>query len=162
MREFPAIRTRSLIPLENQTAFFTDFIKKAGAWKLVPGYIDEGITGITTRKREDFRRMLDDAQSGKFDLIITKEISRFARNTIDSIQNTRNLLSWGVGVIFQNDSINTLDEDSEFRLTIMAGVAQEEVRKLSSRVKFGHKQAIKSGVVLGNSRIYGYTFPAES
>ena len=100
--------------------------------------------------------MLADAQLGKFDFIITKEISRFARNTLDSIHYTRNLLTYGVCVWFQNDNINTIDDDSEFRLTIMAGVAQDEIRKLSSRVRFGHAQAIKNGVVLGNSLIYGY------
>ena len=100
--------------------------------------------------------MLEDAKNGKFDMLITKEITRFARNTLDSIQYTRQMLSWGVCVWFQNDNINTIDEDSELRLTIMAGVAQDEVRKLSNRVKFGHKQSIKNGVVLGNSRIYGY------
>ena len=100
--------------------------------------------------------MISDAKDNMFDLIITKEISRFARNTLDSLQYTRELLSWGVGVFFQNDNINTLDEDAELRLTIMSSIAQDELRKLSSRVKFGHQQAIKSGVVLGNSRIFGY------
>ena len=89
-------------------------------------------------------------------LIITKEITRFARNTVDSIQYTRELLGCGVAVFFQNDGINTLDEDSELRLTIMSGIAQDELRKLSSRVRFGHQQAIQSSVVLGNSRIMGY------
>ena len=101
--------------------------------------------------------MIDDAATDKFDLVITKEISRFARNTLDSIQYTRQLLSYGVGVFFQNDNINTFDEDSELRLSIMSSIAQDELRKLSSRVKFGHQQAIKSSVVLGNSRIFGYT-----
>jgi len=111
---------------------------------------------MSTKHRENFHRMIDDAKNNKFDLIITKEISRFARNTLDSIQFTRELLSYGVGVFFQNDNINTLDEDSELRLTIMSGIAQDELRKLSSRVKFGHQQAIKNKVVLGNSRIFGY------
>ena len=100
--------------------------------------------------------MIKDAKAGKFDLILTKEITRFARNTLDSIKYTRDLLSYGVGVFFQNDNINTLDEDSELRLTIMSGIAQDELRKLSSRIKFGHQQAIKNNVVLGNSRIFGY------
>ncbi|MDD6063934.1 MAG: recombinase family protein, partial [Clostridiales bacterium] len=100
---------------------------------------------------------IEDAAEGQFDLIITKEISRFARNTLDSIQYTRQLLSYGVGVFFQNDNINTFDEDAELRLSIMSSIAQDELRKLSSRVKFGHQQAIKSSVVLGNSRIFGYT-----
>ena len=91
-----------------------------------------------------------------FDFIITKEITRFDRNTLDSISYTRELLNAGVGIFFQNDNINTLDEDSELRLTIMSGIAQDELRKLSSRVKFGHAQTIKKSVVLGNSRIFGY------
>ena len=142
--------------LGNQIAYYENLIKKNPAWTFVPGYIDEGLSGISTKKRENFNRMIADAGEGKFDLVITKEISRFARNTLDSIQFTRQLLSCGVGVYFQNDNINTFDEDSELRLSIMSSIAQDELRKLSSRIKFGHQQAIKSNVVLGNSRIFGY------
>ena len=142
--------------LDNQIAYYENFIKKNKAWTFVPGYIDEGLSGISTKKRKHFNEMISDAKDDMFDLIITKEISRFARNTLDSLQYTRELLNWGVGVFFQNDNINTLDEDAELRLTIMSSIAQDELRKLSSRVKFGHQQAIKSGVVLGNSRIFGY------
>lgn len=142
--------------LDNQVAYYENFIKKNKAWTFVPGYVDEGLSGISTKKRKHFNEMVADAEAGKFDLIITKEISRFARNTLDSLQYTRELLSKGVGVFFQNDNINTLDEDAELRLTIMSSIAQDELRKLSSRVKFGHQQAIKSNVVLGNSRIFGY------
>ena len=142
--------------LNNQVTYYENFIKQNSAWEYVPGYIDEGLSGISTKKRENFHRMVDDARAGKFDLIVTKEISRFARNTLDSIQYTRDLLSAGVAVFFQNDGVNTLDEDSELRLSIMSSIAQDELRKLSSRVKFGHQQAIKDGVVLGNSRIFGY------
>ncbi len=142
--------------LGNQIAYYEDLIRKNINWIFVPGYIDEGLSGISTKKRENFNRMVEDAAQDKFDLVITKEISRFARNTLDSIQFTRQLLSHGVGVFFQNDNINTLDEDSELRLSIMSSIAQDELRKLSSRVKFGHQQAIKDKVVLGNSRIFGY------
>ena len=142
--------------LENQIHYYEELIRKNLAWTFVPGYIDEGLSGISTRKRENFNRMIDEAAEDKFDLVITKEISRFARNTLDSIQYTRQLLGHGVGVFFQNDNINTLDEDSELRLSIMSSIAQDELRKLSSRVKFGHQQAIKQNVVLGNSRIFGY------
>ncbi len=142
--------------LGNQISYYENLIKKNLCWTFVPGYIDEGLSGISTRKRENFNRMIDDAADHKFDLVITKEISRFARNTLDSIQFTRKLLGYGVGVFFQNDNINTLEEDSELRLSIMSSIAQEELRKLSSRVKFGHQQAIKDKVVLGNSRIFGY------
>ncbi len=143
--------------LGNQITYYEDLIKRNLAWTFVPGYIDEGLSGISTKKRENFNRMIEDAAADKFDLVITKEISRFARNTLDSIQFTRQLLHDGVGVFFQNDNINTFDEDSELRLSIMSSIAQDELRKLSSRVKFGHQQAIKSNVVLGNSRIFGYT-----
>ena len=142
--------------LGNQISYYEDFIKRNAHWEFVPGYIDEGLSAATTKKRENFNRMVEDAAAGKFDLVITKEISRFARNTLDSIQYTRQLLSHGVGVFFQNDNINTLDEDSELRLSIMSSIAQDELRKLSSRVKFGHQQAIKNSVVLGNNRIFGY------
>lgn len=142
--------------ITNQKEYYEQFIRQNKNWKFCGGYIDDGISGMHAEKREEFQRMLVDARLGKFDFIITKEISRFARNTLDSIQYTRELLSCGVCVWFQNDNINTIDDDSEFRLTIMAGVAQDEIRKLSSRVRFGHAQAIKNGVVLGNSLLYGY------
>ena len=142
--------------LDNQIGYYRDFIQRNNAWTFVDGYIDEGLSGMTTKKRENFHRMIEEGKAGLFDLIITKEITRFARNTLDSIQYTRDLLSAGVGVFFQNDNINTFEEDSELRLTIMSGIAQDELRKLSSRVKFGHQQAIKNNVVLGNSRIFGY------
>ena len=142
--------------LGNQITYYEDLIKRNRNWTFVPGYIDEGLSGISTKKRENFNRMIEEAAENRFDLVITKEISRFARNTLDSIQFTRQLLGYGVGVFFQNDNINTLDEDSELRLSIMSSIAQDELRKLSSRVKFGHAQAIKDGVVLGNNRIFGY------
>ena len=142
--------------LGNQITYYEDFIKRNPAWTFVQGYIDEGLSGISTKRRENFNRMVDDAGEGEFDLVITKEISRFARNTLDSIRYTRQLLTSGVGVFFQNDNINTFDEDSELRLSIMSSIAQDELRKLSSRVKFGHQQAIKQNVVLGNSRLFGY------
>ena len=149
-------KDEQLNSLDNQISYYRDFIKKNANWEFVDGYIDEGLSGISTKKRENFNNMISDAKAGLFDLVITKEITRFARNTLDSIQYTRDLLSYGVGVFFQNDNINTLDEDSELRLTIMSGIAQDELRKLSSRIKFGHQEAIKKNVVLGNSRIFGY------
>ena len=149
-------KDEQLNSLDNQISYYRNFIKKNSNWEFVEGYIDEGLSGMSTKKRENFHNMISDAKAGLFDLVITKEITRFARNTLDSIQYTRDLLSCGVGVFFQNDNINTLDEDSELRLTIMSGIAQDELRKLSSRIKFGHQEAIKKNVVLGNSRIFGY------
>lgn len=142
--------------LDNQISFYSNFIKRNLNWEYVEGYVDEGLSAISTDKRENFHRMITDGENGEFDMIITKEISRFARNTLDSIRFTRELLNYGVAVFFQNDNINTLDEDSELRLTIMSSIAQDELRKLSSRIKFGHQQAIKNHVVLGNNRIFGY------
>ncbi|MCL1882527.1 MAG: recombinase family protein, partial [Defluviitaleaceae bacterium] len=149
-------KDEQLNSLSNQKSYYEDFINANQNWTLTASYIDEGLSGITTTKRENFHNMIADAKLGKFDFVITKEISRFARNTLDSIQYTRELLKYGVAVWFQQDSINTIDDDSEMRLAIMSSLAQEESRRLSSRIRFGHAQAIKNGTVMGNSRIYGY------
>ena len=142
--------------LENQIQYYTEWIQSKPNWTFVPGYIDEGISGTSTKKRDSFNRMIIDAKAGCFDFIITKEISRFSRSTLDSIKYTQELLEYDVGVLFQNDNINTLDSDSEFRLVVMAGVAQDEVRKLSERLKFGFRQSIKNGRILGNDKLWGY------
>ena len=142
--------------LKNQIEYYADFIKRNQKWTYVDGYIDEGISGTSVNKRESFLKMISDAKLNKFDFIITKEISRFSRNTLDSIKYTQELLSYGVGVLFQSDNINTLMPDAELRLTIMSSIAQDEVRKISERVKFGFKRAIEKGVVLGNNKIWGY------
>lgn len=142
--------------LKNQIEHFDEMIKNNPNWTYVPGYVDDGISGTTDYKRDAFLRMIDDAKSGKFDLIITKEISRFSRNTLDSIKYTRELLSYGVAVLFVNDNINTALSDSELRLTIMASMAQDEIRRLSERVKFGMNRSIKNGTILGNDLQYGY------
>lgn len=142
--------------LKNQVEHFDEMIKNNDNWTYVPGYIDDGISGTTDYKRDSFIKMIEDARSGKFDLIITKEISRFSRNTLDSIKYTRELLSYGVAVLFVNDNINTALLDSELRLTIMASMAQDEIRRLSERVKFGMNRSIKNGTILGNGMLYGY------
>ena len=149
-------KDEQLNSLGNQVQYYTELIRSKPNWTFVDGYVDEGISGTSTKKRDSFNRMIADAKAGCFDFIITKEISRFSRSTLDSIQYTQQLLEYDVGVLFQNDNINTLDSDSEFRLVVMAGVAQDEVRKLSERLKFGFRQAIKNGHVLGNDRIWGY------
>jgi DNA invertase Pin-like site-specific DNA recombinase len=149
-------KTEQIGSLGNQVQYYTDLIKGSANWTYVEGYIDEGVSGTDTKRRDGFLRMIADAKAGLFDFIITKEISRFSRSTLDSIRYTQELLARGVGVLFQNDNINTLDPDSEFRLVVMAGVAQDEVRKLSERLKFGFRQSIKNGRVLGNGAIWGY------
>ena len=149
-------KDEQLHSLSAQVRYYTEFIQRNPQWVFVEGYIDEGISGTSVGKRENFLRMIKDAQADHFDFIVTKEISRFSRNTLDSIQFTQELLRCGVGVLFESDNINTLMPDAELRLTIMSSIAQDEVRKISERVKFGFKRAIENGVVLGNDRIWGY------
>ena len=149
-------KDEQLHSLQSQISFFNDYISKVPNWEFIGSYIDEGISGTQVKKREEFLRMTRDAKKHKFDLILTKEISRFSRSTLDSIKYTQELLSNGVGVYFLNDNINTILPDSELRLTIMSSIAQDEVRKLSERVSFGMKRSIDNGVVLGCSNIYGY------
>ena len=142
--------------LQNQVEHFEQYIKENPNWIYIKGYVDDGISGTSDIKRDNFMRMIEDAKLGKFDLIVTKEISRFSRNTLDSIKYTRLLLSYGVAVFFVNDNINTALPDSELRLTIMASMAQDEIRRLSERVKFGMNRAIERGEILGNDMLYGY------
>ena len=149
-------KDEQLNSLSNQVFYFENHIKKFSNWTYVDGYVDEGISGTSVNKRDSFKRMISDSKKGKFDLILTKEVTRFARNTLDSISYTQKLLENGVGVYFESDNINTIMPDSELRLTIMASVAQDEVRKLSERVKFGFKRSIEKKRVLGNNNIFGY------
>ncbi len=148
-------RDEQTMSIENQESHFRELIQRNTNWKYVEGYADR-IRGENAENRVQFQRMIQDAFDGRFDLILTKEVSRFARNTIDSLTYTRDLLKHGVGVFFLTDNICTIEPDSELRLTIMSSIAQDEVRKLSERVKFGHRKAIENGHVIGNSRIFGY------
>ncbi len=141
--------------LESQQKYFKEYIERNPMWELYNIYVDEGITGTSTKKRKAFNRMMIDAELKKFDMIITKEISRFARNTLDSIYYTRQLKELGVGVMFANDNLYTLDPDAELRLTIMSSIAQEESRKTSERVKWGQKRRMEQGVVFGRDMV-GY------
>ena len=149
-------KDEQLHSLSAQISYYSDFIKSNPNWTFVEGYIDEGLSGSSVTKREAFLRMIADAKLGTFDFIITKEISRFSRNTLDSIKYTQELLDAGVAVLFQNDNINTIHADSELRLTIMSSIAQDEVRRISERTRFGFKRSIESGVVLGSDNICGY------
>ena len=145
-----------LSALENQKDWYTPFLEHHPEWKLVHTYIDEGITGTSAEKRPQFMQMLKDAENGDFDLILTREVSRFARNTVDTLQYTRKLKAIGVEVFFINDNIKTFDGDGELRLTIMATLAQDESRKTSIRVKSGQKVSMEKGVFYGNGNILGY------
>lgn len=140
---------------ESQVSYFTEYIQQNSEWKFVGIYADEGISGTSTKKRDNFNRMISDAENGLIDLILTKEVSRFARNTVDTLSYTRKLKKHGVYVIFVNDNINTRDNDGELRLSIMATIAQDESRKTSERVKWGQKRRMEQGVVFGRDML-GY------
>ena len=142
--------------LDNQRNYFTDYITRHEGWQLVNVFYDEGISGTQTKKRKGFMEMIAEAEAGEIDLIITKEVSRFARNTVDTLSYTRELKKIGVGVIFTLDNIDTRQSDGEFRLTIMASIAQEESRKTSERVKWGQRRQMEKGVVFGRD-LLGYT-----
>ncbi len=141
---------------ESQKNFFENLIHNQENWTLVNIYFDEGVTGTSTKKRGGFNAMIDDAMSGKIDFILTKEVSRFARNTVDTLAYARQLKSVGVGIYFVIDNINSLNGEDEFRLAIMASTAQEESRKTSNRVKWGQQRRMENGVVFGNKYMLGY------
>ena len=140
---------------ESQQRYFRAYIDRQPEWELYQVYADEGITGTSTKKRAAFNQMIADARMGKFERILTKEVSRFSRNILDTIAYTRELKALGVGVLFLNDGISTLEPDAELRLSIMGSIAQEESRKTSSRVKWGQTRRMEQGVVFGRS-LLGY------
>ena len=145
-----------LSALENQLDWYKPILAAKPDWTIVEQYIDEGITGTSAEKRPRFMQMIRDAKNKKFDMIITREVSRFARNTVDTLQYTRLLKEYGVEVYFLSDNIKTFDGDGELRLTIMATLAQDESRKTSIRVKAGQQTSMKNGVLYGNGNILGY------
>ena len=140
---------------ETQQKYFREYIRNHPEWQLYEIYADEGITGTSTKKRGSFNRMINDAFEGKFDLIVTKEVSRFSRNILDTIRYTRELRAIGVGVIFLNDRINTLEPESEMLLSFLASLAQEESRRTSSRVVWGQTRQMEKGIVFGHG-LLGY------
>ncbi len=143
--------------LENQKTYFEEYIIGHKDWELVEVYADEGISGTSLKKRNEFNRMFKDALKKKYDIILTKEVCRFARNTVDALEKTRELKRIGIEVKFLIDNISTFDTDGELRLTIMAGLAQDESRRISERSQFGILQSMRRGVAFGNI-VYGYDF----
>ena len=140
---------------EAQRHYFREYIANQPDWTLAEIYADEGITGTSTKKRTEFNRMIADARLGRFDLLLTKEVSRFSRNILDTVAYTRELRSLGIGVIFLNDGIDTRQPDAELRLSILGSIAQEESRRTSQRVKWGQTRRMEQGVVFGRSML-GY------
>ncbi len=145
-----------------QKSYYTDLIMRTPEWTLAGTYADEGISGASAEKRPDFMRMIRHCKKGKIDLIITKSISRFARNTLDSIGYVRKLKAMGVGVLFEKENINTLEENSEVVLTILASLAQEELNSLSLNVKMGKRMAMQEGKVFFQyTKCYAYKKGAD-
>ena len=140
---------------EAQQRYFREYIQRQPDWELQGIYADEGFSGTSTNKRVEFNKMLHAAELGQIDLIVTKEVSRFTRNTVDALQITRELLRRGVGVLFLNDSLDTRTNDGELRLTIMSSFAQDESRRTSERSKWGQMRSMEKGVVFGGS-LLGY------
>ncbi len=142
---------------EAQIAYYTEFIRRNPEWEFVKVYADEGITGTSTKHREGFNTMISDALKGKIDLIVTKSVSRFARNTVDSLTTIRKLKEIGCEVYFEKENIYTFDGKGELLLTIMSSLAQEESRSISENIKWGHQRSFERGKVhLPYGRFLGY------
>jgi len=143
---------------EVQVAHYTEFIKKNTEWEFAGIFADDGISGTNTKKREEFNRMIDECMEGKIDLVITKSISRFARNTLDCLKYIRQLKEKNISVFFEKKNINTMDAKGEVLLTIMASLAQQESQSLSQNVKLGLQYRYQQGKVqVNHKRFTGYT-----
>ena len=142
--------------LENQMQWYDDIAKRFPNWTVVDRYIDEGITGTQAKKRPAFMKMIEDSKTKKFDLVVTREVCRFARNTVDTLTHTRALRNLNIEVYFVDDNIWTMDGDGELRLTIMATLAQEESRKVSERVRAGQHISRSKNILYGCGNILGY------
>lgn len=142
---------------ENQVAYYTGYIQQKTEWEFAGVYADGGITGTKKEGRTEFNRMIRDAQAGRMDLIITKSISRFVRNTADCLETVRCLKELGVAVFFERENINTLSAESELLLTVLASIAQEESRSTSENIKWAYQKKFEKGkVVVISSRFLGY------
>lgn len=143
--------------LDSQKQHYESIIQENPNWEYVKGYVDEGVSGKSVKNRIAFERMIQDAENDLFDLILTKEISRFSRDVFDSLDFTRRLLKWGVGVFFEAEKFSTFEAGKEFELTVRGAIAQTELEKISDRVKMGFQTAIRQKhSVLGNNCIWGY------
>ena len=146
----------------SQIMYYSEQIKSNLEWHFVGVYADEGITGTSTKNRNDFKKLIVDCNKGKIDLILTKSISRFARNTVDLLQTIRKLKENNIGVYFEKENINTLDATGEILITILSSLAQEESRNLSENIKWGIVRKFERGVVMVNhNRFMGYTKDAR-
>ena len=140
----------------SQITHYSDYIKKNKDWIFVGIYADEGITGTQIKNREQFIRMIDDCKLGKIDIIIAKSISRFARNTVDTLNTVRLLRSLNIDVYFEKENIHTINMDSEMFLTLYSAFAQAESESTSMNVKLGYRAKMKRGEPVGQAACYGY------
>ena len=147
--------------LSAQISYYNDKIQKNPDWLFAGVYVDDGISGTGTAKREDFNRMIADADAGKIDIILTKSISRFARNTVDLLETVRHLREIGVEVWFERENIHSLSGDGELMLSILASFAQEESRSLSDNCKWGIRKRMEQGIPNGHFRVYGYRWEGD-
>ena len=147
--------------LSAQVSYYSGLIQKNPAWEYVGVYADDGVTGTKAEAREEFNRMLADCEAGKIDIILTKSISRFARNTVDLLSTVRRLKELGISVQFEKERIDSLSEDGELMLTLLASFAQEEVRSLSDNVKWGTRKRFEKGIPNGKFHIYGYRWDGD-
>lgn len=147
---------------EAQVSHYTEFIQSKPEWQMVEVYADDGISGTNTAKRDEFNRMIADCEAGKIDLILTKSISRFSRNTLDCLKYTRKLKALNIAVFFEKENINTLDSKGEVLLTIMASLAQQESESLSANVRMGIQYRNQQGKVqINHNWFLGYTKDEE-
>lgn len=146
---------------QSQLKHYTELIQNNPEWQMVGVFADEAVTGTKTDKREDFNRMINDCMNGEIDLVIVKSISRFARNTVDTLQYVRALKEKGVAVMFEEESINTLTMDGELLLTILSSVAQQEVMNISEHVKLGLSMKMQRGEMVGFNGCLGYDYHKE-
>ena len=147
--------------LSAQVSYYSELIQANPEWEYVGVYADDGITGTKASKREEFQRMLDDCEDGKIDIILTKSISRFARNTVDLLETVRHLKELGIEVRFEKENINSLSGDGEVMMTLLASFAQEEITSLSNNVKWGVRKRMEQGIPNGHFRVYGYRWEGD-
>ena len=147
--------------LSAQVSYYSSLIQQNPAWEYAGVYADDGITGTKTNDRTEFNRMIADCEAGKIDIILTKSISRFARNTVDLLNAVRHLKDLGISVQFEKEHIDSLSEDGELMLTLLASFAQEEVRSLSDNVKWGTRKRFEKGIPNGRFQIYGYRWDGD-
>ena len=146
---------------QSQKEYYQDKISKNKEWVMVGIYADEAITGTKTVKRDGFLKMINDCMAGMVDVILTKSISRFSRNLVDTLQYVRMLKDKGIAVIFEKENINTLSMESEMALALLSTLAQNEVESLSANVKLGIKMKMKRGEMMGFNGCLGYDYHPE-